>query len=270
MNFFEKIIDFLSYEIAEAPKPYGPFHLFFLALMIVVCAVMFVKYRHATDKQDRNILLFFSLLLIVFEIYKQFVFTIEKDVWAYQWYAFPFQFCSVPMYVAFITALLKPGKVKDAFYAFLGTFCLFAGLAAMFYPNDVFISTLGISIQTMVHHGTMVVIGFYCLASGRTKLNPKAIIGSSAIFAGLFIIAFVLNIVLKNVNGTFNMFFISPYYTCHLPVLSQIQSELGYYPFLISYFLGFILIAYIILLVAMGIQNWHYKMKKTQNLAKAS
>ena len=36
------------------------------------------------------------------------------DAGYYQWHAFPFQFCSVPMFVAFIAPLLKDGKVKRA------------------------------------------------------------------------------------------------------------------------------------------------------------
>jgi len=86
-----------------------------------------IRYRHSNDKQDKNILLVCSIIMLAFEVYKQLVFTVEKDVWDYQWYVFPFQFCSVPMYVAFITAFLKPGKVKNAMYNFLGTFGLFVG-----------------------------------------------------------------------------------------------------------------------------------------------
>jgi hypothetical protein len=253
MNWFEKIIEFLSYELPKSPLPYGAFHIGFFTLTILVCVLMAIKFRQSTDKQDKRILLFLSSMLLMFEVYKQLVFTVELNVWDYQWYAFPFQFCSVPMYVAFITAFLKPGKLKNAFYAFLGTYCLFAGLAAMVYPNDVFISTLGISIQTMVHHGTMVVIGFYCLVSGRTKLKSQSIIGGSIIFVVLFFMALSLNLAFKNIGETFNMFFIGPYYSCHLQVLSKIQAQFGYFPFLVSYLFGFILIAYVMLLMAMGV-----------------
>ncbi|MGD9886345.1 MAG: hypothetical protein AB7T03_00100 [Bacilli bacterium] len=270
MNWFEKLIDFLSYQLPSAPQPYEAFHLFFLFLTIFICIIIALKLSHSSDKQDKKLLLFFSVLLLSFEVYKQFVFTIEGNVWDYQWYAFPFQFCSVPMYVAFITVFLKPGKVKNAFYNFLGTFCLFAGLAAMFYPNDVFIPTLGISIQTMVHHGSMVIIGFYCLISGRTNLHSKSIIGSAIIFTGLFFMALGMNLLFKNIGETFNMFFISPYFSCHLPVLSQIQSQFGYYAFLVTYLVGFIGIAYVILLVAMGIRNWHYKTKNFRKFVKAN
>ena len=270
MNWFEKIIDFLSYQLPSSPLPYGRFHLLFLGLTFISCFLIALKLRHSNDKQDRFILLTLSVLMLSFEVYKQLVFTIEKDVWDYQWYVFPFQFCSVPMYVAFITAFLKPGKMKNACYNFLGTFCLFAGLAAMFYPKDVFIRILGIDIQTMVHHSSMILIGFYCLISGRTVLQQKSIIGSPLIFFVLFIMALLMNLLGKNIGEVFNMFFISPYYACHLPMLSQIQNQFGYYVFLLAYLFGFILLAYLILLTAIAIKKWHKQTKKLPKSFKAN
>lgn len=255
MNLLEKIIDFLSYSLPAAPTMYGKFHLFFCLLTVLVCVFLAVKYRNSNDRQDKNILLVCSIIMLSFEVYKQLVFTAEKDVWDYQWYVFPFQFCSVPMYVAFITAFLKPGKLKNAMYNFLGTFGMFAGLAAMIYPDSVFIPTLGISIQTMVHHGLIVIIGFYVLVSGRAKLESKSLLGASGLFLIMFSMAISMNLLFKNVDGTFNMFFVGPYYPCHLPVLSVIQAKFGYGVFLVAYVLGFILVAYITLLASMGIKK---------------
>jgi len=125
----------------------------------------------------------------------------------------------------------------------------------MIYPDSVFIPTLGISIQTMVHHGLIVIIGFYVLISGRAKLVSKSLLGVSALFVILFAMAISMNLLFKNVDGTFNMFFVGPYYPCHLPVLSVIQAKFGYGVFLVAYVLGFILVAYITLLISMGIKK---------------
>ena len=67
--------------------------------------------------------------------------------------------------------------------------------------------------------------------------------------------AFVLNILFRNVDGTFNMFFIGPFHPTHLPILTLIQSEFGYIPFLFSYFFGFTLVAYIVMLGAIFVDN---------------
>ena len=90
------------------------------------------------------------------------------------------------MYIFLIAALIKKGKVQDSLFAFLGTYALFAGLAVMLYPNDVFTTTIGINIQTMVHHGLMLVGGVYILASGRAKLEHKTILKSIASICNTF------------------------------------------------------------------------------------
>ena len=74
---------------------------------------------------------------------------------------FPFIFVQSPMYIAPIAAFLRPGKVRQAILNFLGTFGLFGGLAVMIYAQPVFITTIGINIQTMVHHGAQVVLGSF-------------------------------------------------------------------------------------------------------------
>lgn len=255
MNLLEKIIEFLSFTLKEAPTPYGWFHLLFLSLTIIISLYIAIKLKHCNETQNKRLLLTIGLTLIVFEVYKQLVFSVDLSNWDYGWYYFPFQFCSVPMYVIIIVCFLKEGRLRNIMYSFLGTFCLFAGLAVMLYPNDVFINTLGISIQTMVHHGAMVVIGVYCLASRRAKIEHRSIVGTAIVFITLVLIALMLNIVLHKVDGVFNMFFIGPYYPCHLPILSVIYEKAPYFIFLIAYVLGFMLVAYIILLIAIGLDR---------------
>ena len=48
----------------------------------------------------------------------------------------------------------------------------------MIYPNDVFSTQLGISIQTMVHHGMQVVLGVYVSVYNRNKYlgNIKGVV----------------------------------------------------------------------------------------------
>ena len=253
MNFFERILNFLDGQMTR-PLPYGWFHLLAFGVIIALTIFMAVKYKNSTDKQNRRILLTFAIVMIVLEIYKQLNFSYNgaTDVWNYRWYAFPFQFCSVPMYVFLIAALIKKGKVQDALFAFLGTYALFAGLAVMLYPVDVFTSTIGINIQTMVHHGLILVAGVYLIASGRVKLEHKTILKAAIVFVIVFTLAFIMNEVHEalNIEGNFNMFFISRHGVNHLPILNQIFATAPYLVFLAAYLFGFTLVAYIILMCA--------------------
>ena len=131
---------------------------------------------------------------------------------------------------------LKDGPVRNAFMVFFSSFSFFAGLAVMIYPNDVYIAYLGIDIQTMVHHGSMVAIGILVAAHNRNRTTKKHLLGSLFIFYGFAIVAMILNITLKN---DVNLFYISPYYDCTLPVLSIIHDLVPYPAFLAIYVVGF-------------------------------
>jgi hypothetical protein len=258
VTFFERILAALDGKM-ETPTPYGWFHLLFLAIVITTCIFVIIKCKNINTKTFNRVLFAAAGTLIAFEIYKQFNFSYDssEDSWSYHWYAFPFQFCSTPMYVMLAAAIFKEGKIKDTLCAFLGTYGLFAGIAVMLYPNDVFIETIGIDIQTMVHHGMMVVMGVFMYASGRVKIEHKSILKALPAFATLVVCAILFNELYHLYDPakeqTFNMFFISRHYSCTLPVLSMIYPTVPYVVFLFIYLIGFTLAGYVMLLLTMGL-----------------
>lgn len=137
----------------------------FIALIVVASVFLCVKCRDVSDKHFRRIVFISWIVIVVLEIYKQLVFSVEYTegafVWDYQWYAFPFQFCSSPLYALPFVALMPDGKLRDAFIGFVAFFSLFAGVAVFIYPNDVFIDTIGTNVQTMIHHCTQIVLGVF-------------------------------------------------------------------------------------------------------------
>ena len=256
MSFFEKIIMCLQTEI-EPPALYGPFHIVFLLLTIACAAFLIWKFSDADEKIARRILLITWITITVLEIYKQIVFSMEVDdgvaTWSYTWYAFPFQFCSSPLYVLPFAIFLKEGRIRDAAMSFLSTFALFGGLAVMIYPGDVFTYMLGINLQTMIHHGSQVVIGLFLAVRNRRRFSFRFFLMGIIPFAILSAIAMGLNEVVhvflmnKGLTDTvFNMFFISRHHDCTLPVLSSIAPKLPYLAFLMTYLVGFVLAAGII------------------------
>ena len=263
MNFIEQILNFLNQDM-NRPVPYQGlamswFHYTALSLAVIATIVLVTRMKNADDQKLRRFLLTFAGLLLSFELYKQLIFSFQAN-WDYQWYAFPFQFCSTPMYVALFAGLTKNKKIQQALINFLGTFGLFAGLAVMLYPNDVFVSTIGINIQTMVHHGAMMVVGITLLAH-QVKLTSKSIISAAAVFSILVTIAIVMNFVHNTwiAEGTFNMFFINPLYDNHIPVLTLIEPLVPHFFFVIIYIVGFAFVAYLMLLIGMGIHALGFK-----------
>lgn len=273
MSGIEKVIDFLEGEMTT-PVSYGWFHFLFVAIIIALTVFLCIKYKDADDKTVNTISLIAWLIILLFEIYKQVVFSFENEggvgVWDYQWYAFPFQLCSTPLYLLPFIIFLKEGKVRDSVIAFMMTFSLFGGLATFVYPEQVFISTIGINIQTMVHHGLQIVLGVFLFVNNRKRVDIKFILKGFIVFAIMMAVALLLNIVVyhifaaRGIDETFNMFYIGPYFDCTLPLLSTFYPYMNKILFIILYFLCFCLIAVIMYYIQYGIYKLVLKIKSKQ------
>lgn len=272
MNSFEKFLNFLDSPMTT-PTNYSWFHYMFIGIVIITTFLLCYFFKDASTKTFNRIALISWILIVVLELYKQLVFSFYFNEaglnWDYQWYAFPFQFCSSPIYILPFIIFIKNERIKEMFVAFMITFCLFGGLVVYIYPNDVFISIIGINIQTMIHHGSQIVLGIFFIVYYRKKFSIKWWSKSIIIFSGLVLTALLLNIVIhnilvyKNIDETFNMFFISPYFDCTLPVLSIFYDLLPYGLFLPLYILGFTLAAFIICLIQVGILKLIRKYQKS-------
>lgn len=258
MEFLRSVLRIMDTAM-ERPTSYGWFHVLCL-LICAACVVLAVIYgRNAKEKTVRRIVLITALVVIALEVYKQVNYTFGdgSEAPSYQWYAFPFQFCSTPMYVGLLAGLTKKGKLHDSLCAYLATYALFAGVCVMFYPNDVFIRTVGINIQTMICHGSMPVIAALLFASGHVRAEKRTILKALPVFLTCVGIAAVLNEVAYFTGileeHTFNMFFISPHCAPSLAVYSTVQEILPFPFCLIVYILGFTAAAFVMLLLAMGL-----------------
>lgn len=250
---FKHVIEILNSDMKE-PLLYGSFKdswFHYLSLVLMVLGIMIVvKFMsHAHEKKLKRFLWIAAIVLIIFEVYKQWVFTYQQG--SYPWYIFPFQFCSTPMYVLLLAATIKHQKTHMALLSFLATFGMFAGLAVMLYPATVFVNTVGINIQTMVHHGTMAIIGMG-LSVRLIKTQTLRMTHAIIVFIILVTIAMLMNGIHNTwiKEGTFNMFFINPLYENEIPVLALFQPLVPHGVFLMIYIAGFSLVAYVMFILS--------------------
>ena len=254
MEILQNILKILDTSM-ETPALFGWFHILWLAIT-AAAAILLCRYGRG---KERKVILITAIAVIILEIYKQvnYSFSYENGIaFDYQWYAFPFQFCSTPMYIGLLAGLSR-GKIHRATSAYLATFALFAGLCVMIYPGDVFIDTLGINIQTMICHGSMVAIGIYLLSTGYVELRPKTMLRAIPVFAVCVAVAAIANEIahISGLEETFNMFFISPYWDCTLPVYSLVHNAVPFPVNLLIYIMGFTAASSIILLTAAVIRK---------------
>ncbi len=256
------VIRLLNFQIQEKFPPYGWFHLLFFVLSVAAGVLLCVTHRKGDMARVHRVVVIVAAVVAVLELYKQFNYTFQYENGVitadYQWYAFPWQFCSMPMYVGLCTIFFRHGKVHRALNAFLATFALFAGLCVMFYPGDVFnTKTLGICIQTMICHGSMITVAIYLWYSGYVKAEHKTMLRALSVFAVAVGGAVLLNelayVVGITKTETFNMFFVSRHCAPSLPVYSSVQAVVPYPWCLIIYIAGFTFASYVILLAVRGI-----------------
>ena len=270
MSVLAKILTMLGTEM-EPPTPYGPFHIFF-CLLAVVCGVILCRKLSPTERNVRRLLLITSVACLLLEVYKQivFTFTVEdgKIVAEYIWHAFPWQFCSTPMYVGLLAALVKNRRLHHILCAYLGSFALFAGVAVMAYPATVFTETIGVNLQTMFWHGSMVTIGIYLLHSGYVPSAPGTLRRAFPVFAAAAGIACVLNEVVYHFDladgDLFNMFYFSPHYDSLLPLYTDLHDVLPFGLSLAVYMLGFTAAAGIVLFLFHLLEKIYLRLRRRE------
>ena len=272
MTAFESFLYRALSENIEKPTLYGTYHIIaiLLTVALTVCAVLFL--RNASDKKMRIVVFAAWFIITFFEVGKQLLFAmrIEGDLmtWQYNWYAFPFQFCSTPYYTLPFIFLLKDCKLRRAIMAYIATFSLFAGFIVMVLPTSVFNQYAFINAQTMILHGLQVVLGVWMAAYNLRGLNLRFFASGLITFAGFSSVAMILNVAMpkylaaKGIETVFNMFFISPYYNNDLPVLSTLYPMLPYPVYLIVYFLGFGFAAILMYAIEKGIAVVFRKKKR--------
>lgn len=240
----------------ETPQAYGPFHLICLVIVIFSAAYLCVFQRNIKEKKLSKIIMILWSILVILEIYKQIVFSYSivdgLVVWDYQWYVFPYQFCATPLTFLPLIALNKGATrvtkfIKESCIIFCSSYSLFAGLAVLMIPGDVFTNWLGIDLHTMFHHGTQVVVGVFLFAYYHRKINYSDFLKATPLFIYFLLTAMVLNEIFVHIaDGTFNMFFISRHFPCTLPILNNIYLNIPYPAFLLTYFLSFTLCAFVV------------------------
>ena len=264
MNFFEQILYNLSGKM-EIPVGYGSFHLICFGVIILLTAATCLLFRNVSQRTEKIMLMSTWIVLVLLETYRQLLYSIHFShpvYWDYDWNAFPFQFCSSPLFFFPLAALPKNERVRDVFRMFFATFSLFAGLAVLFNPDDAFSSYIGISLQTMIHHGAMIVFGVFLggrlLREGKMKLTLFA--KSGAVFACLVLIAFLMNLSAPLfTDEVFNMFYIGPYFPCQLIILCDIYPAVPHPVFLLIYTLGFIVAAFAVFCAQLVLRPAWYK-----------
>ncbi|MBQ8859126.1 MAG: YwaF family protein [Clostridia bacterium] len=213
----------------EKPKAYGSFHLTFTIVGFAVCVLLAYLLRNLGERGNRRLLTSVGLFLIITEVYKQLFYTYYIGGGEYQWWIFPFQLCSIPMYLCVIAPWVKSKRLSRAMYAFMTTFNLLGGFITFFEPSGIVHGYWTLTLHAFIWHMALVFIGFYLVASGRGATEKQHLVGAILTFLVLCVVAFCINLLFWGPsNGSINMFFVGPK-NSSLIVFKQISEAAGWY-----------------------------------------
>lgn len=235
--------EIFSYEIPGL-KAYGFFHFFFVILTIIFCYIIYKFADKHTEQDVVKVVFCIGLIFLFLEVFKQLFYNDFKGGWKeYSWGYFPFQLCSTPLYLCLLTPLFK-GRFRHAIYSFLGFVSFIAGITVMVIADTVIIDEVAISVQSLLWHGTQCVLGVYLCKTQNYGQNLHEVIPGLLVFLCLTITAVFMNYAFEviknmhNLNDSFNMFYISPYYKSDVLILGEIWDATSWPVALVCYILG--------------------------------
>ena len=226
------------------PTQFGAVHLAILGGIILLSVGLVFLLRKQSEERLTKLIGVLGALMIVAEIGKQWF--VRRYVYpnGATWF-FPWQLCSIAMYVSFLLPFLR-GKARDAALVFLGSFSLLAAAIALLVPGDMLRPQIALFCHSFTYHFVMVVesIAAICILARREKKPPFL----PALW--LFLITAAVSEIINVICNTFfgdrppvaNMFNITPYHPTTQPIFHQIAVSLGILPEIVIY-LGLIVLA---------------------------
>lgn len=260
-TFFESIAWTMT-----PPAAYGAFHILYTLIGFAVCGVAAWKLRHVSQRTSRSILFGIGVVLAVSEIFKQFFyfFAIKDNV--YSWGDFPFQLCSVPIYLCLIAPWLKPGKLQRGMYSFMVLYNLLGGAISFTEPSGLLLDRWFLTVHALMWHMLLVFIGLFLCFSKQGGNRREDYCYATWTFLGLCAIAFGLNCFVQYGLGEhMNMFFVGPG-NSPIVVFSQFSQWFGWYVNTPIYIFAVCLGAYLVFLLIYYLQNKELPVRKKQSV----
>ena len=249
-SFFESI----AWKM-ETPPSYGLFHILFTLIGFTVCGFSAWKLRNVNDKAARGILFGCGLFLTLSEVLKQFFYYFAIKDNCYSWGDFPFQLCSIPMYMCLIVPWIKPGKVQRGMYSFMVLYNLLGGAISFAEPSGLLHGHWFLTLHACIWHMMLVFVGLFICFSGRGGNKKEDYWSSTWVFVALCGIAFGLNCFVQlGLGEHMNMFFVGPG-NSPLIVFKQFSEWLGWYINTPIYIFALGFGAYIVFSIVYLLQN---------------
>ena len=244
----------------EVPQLFGSFHIaasLAAAAVAALAAVLFAR-RTRTEKSVCRILTAAGWMLLIIEVYKQLFLYYVVNGSAFDFWFFPFQLCSVPMYLCIILPAVR-GNARVSMLTFMGGYTFVSALATLIFPEDILRPYIALTAHGFIWHGMLLFISMLIIFSGCMDADIRGIRGAAILFAVLCVIALIIIISVEPVMPAIRaahpgvahewaaMFYLNPYHISPQPVISDIQKTAGIPAGLLIYMLVIILVSSLVI-----------------------
>lgn len=201
--------------------------------------------------------IFFSIGLLLFasELWKQWVLTFILNDGIYDFWYFPFQLCSTPMYLLLALPFLKNNSHRKVIFTFLMDYSLLSGIFVFFDTSGMHYPLLSLTIHSYVWHIVLIIIG---IGSGITLSrfscsDYASFWKATGLFISCAVIAQCLNLSIGQ-YAQINMFYISPLEPATQTFFSSVYRNLGFCVYMIFYLCVIVLGAFLLHLLWKNLQ----------------
>ncbi len=221
----------------DMPRPYSAFHIAVCGLGVVfafwlarLLAVKLPNRRKKTSACGRSdpascrILFLCGVLLAAGEVYKQ-LFLYFVVYGTYNWWYFPFQLCSIPMYLCLLLPVLcRQETLFRTVCTFLQDFGLLGGVMALAEPSGLLHPYWTLTMHGLLWHIMLIFIGLFLAFSQIPFRTPGGYLRTLPMLGAFCLIATAINV---STGGAADMFYISPYYPVTQVVFHELSLRLG-------------------------------------------
>ena len=177
-------------------------------------------------KKHNKVFFCCGLAMLLSEFWKQWCLTYRLGSGQYNWWYFPFQLCSIPMYVCLLLPFLSFGRVRRALLTFLMDFGLLAGFFTFFDTSGLHYPLVLLTVHSYAWHILLILLGLYAGYINAAYVSYLDFLKAAGVYLACCLLATVLNLVCYPL-GRINMFYISPHFQMSQKVFQKIALCLG-------------------------------------------
>lgn len=181
-----------------------------------------------------KILFFIGIFLLTSEILKQLLLTFVVNAGHYNLWYFPFQLCSLPMYLLVLYPFLHTQSARNTILGFLATYNLLGGIAVFFDTSGMHYPLLILTVHSYLWHILLIITGILSglllmqkttyktpFLSVKNKERQPTYVSSRCLlpsFARITLLYILFTLIAEYLNhildsfGEINLFYINPDY----------------------------------------------------------